>query len=151
MFTATFKKYMITVFIVSFALIFLGCQAPNPVSNIHIVKASRPGEPLPTGMWLMLDNGPHLTTIHNCYQGDELLINLEIKSEVETAVTFTKFSLYDKGAGTEETLGLSEDLIPVEPGGSNTWRAQLPYKDGEFELRIYLGNNVVASALINIS
>ena len=149
-----------------------GCQnsAPEdtPVKNINIGQNTIDKgdwknlfhDMLWDAEWINAQTGPYNTTIYTFSEGYQILIHIKLKSELETAVTFTKFTFYNKETGTEEIVdlvddytswGLVDDLGPLDPGADNLWGAQVPYEGGEYELRLYLEEEVVASAILEVS
>ncbi|MDD4230430.1 MAG: hypothetical protein PHY25_02465 [Dehalococcoidales bacterium] len=145
-------KYLaILLAITSLCMLLASCQSSNPVENIHIKKAPISNDPPSTGVFIRTSTGANPTSVHYYEQSDEIWILLELKTDLDSAVTFTKIAFFNKGTGTEDVAKPYEDLGPVEPGGSILWQVPLPDEDGEYELRIYWDNSVVASALISIS
>ena len=135
-----------------------GCQvlAPDVVEDIEIMKAS-PGEPPPTSGWAMRRTGPHPAEIQQVFKpGETMMLGLVIKDQLfKREVTFSRFTLFNKETGIEEELKVSPgDLESYETGGiyllgyPDPW--DVPGEDGEYELRLYLGDKVVASALFSV-
>jgi len=129
-----------------------GCQTPTPVKEIRLGKAVwLEGPQPPPGVWLSLPASPYNDAVLLVNKSEEIIIIIELEGEIKNPVTFTRFTFYNKETGTEEIIELSEDLGPLEPGESDRWETQVPYEDGEYELRVYLGKRIVAWALFNVS
>lgn len=78
-------------------------------------------------------------------------LGLVISRQLKTEVTFSKFTFFNKAAGTEGEVESPGDLGPFKPGSAHflgPW--EVPGEKGEYELRVYVGDEVVASALFNV-
>ena len=161
------------IFFVTILSIFVlpayGCQNSasenTPVRKINLGRVAwfekslighQTQDDLRYSSWVQNPSGPYNDTIYSFNKGEEIYIYIQLESELETAVTFTKFTFYNKKTYTEEIVDLTDDYIsddlgPFEPGRDNFWVAEVPYEDGEYELKIYLGERVVASALFDVS
>lgn len=103
-----------------------------------------------------MSTGPHPSRIQEVFDlGDKMFLGLVISEQIANEVKFSRFTFFNKGTGTEEEIIASpDDLGPFEPGRGfltgfqNPW--EVPDENGEYELRLYIGNEVVASALFNV-
>ena len=103
-----------------------------------------------------MPTGPHPSKIQEVFDPrDKMFLGLVISEQITNEVKFSRFTFFNKGTGTEEEIVASPgDLGPFEPGrGSltgfqNAW--EVPDENGEYELRLYLGDEVVASAHFNV-
>jgi len=135
-----------------------GCQqsAPSVVEVIAIFSAGS-GSPPPTGAWAYdrkID--PHPDQIQRVFNlGDRMYLGLRISERLETDITFSRYTLFNRDTGEEVEAGLPGDLGPFEPGRAtlagfqNPW--MLPADPGNYELRVYLDNTVIASARFEVS
>ena len=138
--------------LVAIVLPLAGCQYSTPVKNIKLVKASvMETEHPPTGVFLSFPSGPYNDTVKSFNKGEEILIYIELEGEIEAPVTFTKFAFYNKETGAEVIIELLDNLGPFEPGENHTWETQAPDEDSEYELRVYIGKRVAASALLDVN
>lgn len=100
--------------------------------------------------------GPHPAKIQGVFDaGDKMFLGLVISKQIKNEVKFSRFTFFNKETGTEEEVRASpDDLGPFEPGGKHLlafldpW--EVPNEDGKYELRVYIGDEVVASALFNV-
>lgn len=134
-----------------------GCSSQSDVVEvIHIFKAQSPSYPPPPGGWALMPTGPHPAAIQEVFDpGDKMNLGLVISSQIKTDVTFSRFTFFNKGTGTEAEVESSPgDLGPFGPGSKvhlaflDPW--DIPSEAGEYEIRVYLGDEVVASALFNV-
>ena len=123
------------------------------VEDINIMKASPPGYPPPPGGWALQLTGPQPPGIQEVFNpGDKMNLGLVISSTLKSEVTFSKFTFFNIGTGAGLEVETSPDALgPFKPGGKyllGPW--DIPGKDGEYELRVYRGDEVVALALFNV-
>jgi len=130
----------------------IGCSASNPVQTIIILPRPSVGG-IPTGGWAMNPStNPFPSKVQQVFQpGQELIIGLKINKQLKNNVTFSKVTLFNRETKNEVVV-LSSDLGPFEPGQA----FYLPYyvvpnEKGSYEVRIYLDQEVVASALFEVS
>ena len=136
----------------------VGCQqqAPDVIETIRIFKAGPPGSPPPTGGWALQASEPHPTEIQEVFNpGDRMYLGLAIGKRLVSEVTFSRFTFFNRVTGVEDKVyPAPDDFGPFEPGQTFLLAFQEPWKvpdeDGEYELRVYMGNDMVASALFNI-
>jgi hypothetical protein len=142
-----------SIFLALFLFTFvIGCSTPNPVQTIIILP--RPsGNAIPPGGWdLDPSTNPFPSKVQEVFQpGQELIIGLKINEKLKNNVTFSKVTLFNRET-MDEVEVLSSDLGPFEPGQA----PYLPYfavpnEKGSYEVRIYLDQEVVASALFEVS
>ncbi len=135
-----------------------GCQqqAPDVIETIYIFKAHPLYNPPPPGGWTFQTTGPHPARVQGLFDpGDKIFLGLVISERLKGDTSFSRFTFFNKGTGAEEEIRASPgDLGPFEPDGEylpglqNPW--EVPDKDGKYELRLYLSDEVVASALFNV-
>ena len=135
-----------------------GCQKSSHdlVQNIIIYNAQSPDYPPPPGGWTFQTSGSYPAQIQRLFDhGDKILLGLVISEDIEGEVTFSRVAFFNRSTNAEETITISgDDLGPFEPG----WRGLLgllepwpvPDEDGEYELRLYTGEALAASALFNV-
>ena len=133
--------------------LFIGCTAPNPVNGI-VVRKALPSHHPPGGSFVGLKN-PHPTEVQAVFQrGDKMVVLLSISKKLKSEVTFTRYTFFNKETGQEVDIGSPEDFAAWEPGQvdwinlGNPWA--VPEQSGEYEVRVYMNENVVASALFNV-
>lgn len=140
----------------------VGCkQEPWQETNdivevIRIFKAESPDYPPPPGGWISMSTGPHPSKIQEVFDpGDKMFLGLVISEQIMNEVKFSRFTFFNKDTGTEEEIVASpDDLGSFEPGRGfltgfqNPW--EVPDENGEYEVRVYLGDKVIASALFNV-
>lgn len=85
-----------------------------------------------------------------------MYLGLRISNEIETSVTFSRFTYFNNETGEEIEVGSPRDLMRAwEPGQvnllafNNPW--SVPNEPGEYEVRIYLYTRVIASARFEVS
>jgi len=155
------KKFTVLCAVVLMVLVLLapvGCQqsTPDVVEVISIFKAES-GAPPPTGAWAYdrkID--PHPDRIQRVFNlGDRMYLGLRISEQLETDITFSRYTFFNRDTGEEVEAGLPGDLGPFELGRAtlagfqNPW--MVPADPGNYELRVYLDNTVIASARFEVS
>ena len=131
-------------------------KTDDVIETIYIFKAESPDDPPPPGGWTFMSTGPHPAEIQKVFDpGDKMFLGLVINEQIKNEVNFSRFTFFNKGTGTEVEVAASpSDLGPFEPGGEylsgfqNPW--EVPGENGEYELRVYQGDEVVASAHFNV-
>ncbi|OGO22208.1 MAG: hypothetical protein A2144_05140 [Chloroflexi bacterium RBG_16_50_9] len=84
-----------------------------------------------------------------------MYLGLRISERLETDITFSRYTLFNRDTGEEVEAGLPSDLGPFKPGQTtlvgfkNPWI--LPADPGHYELRVYLDDKVVASARFEVA
>ena len=132
----------------------IGCKATDPVEIIQVFKTKSANPLPPTGGWGISDGpiNPYPEGIQQVFSiGDRLFIGLRISNEIKTNVIFSKFTYYNKVTSIEVEVGFPSDTMKVwEPGQvdllalNNPW--SIPSGTGDYQLRVYLDNKIVASA-----
>lgn len=137
----------------------VGCQQGTPdVVEVIAIFPAESGAPPPTGAWAYdrkID--PHPERIQRVFSlGDKMYLGLRISSKIEANVTFSRFTYFNKETGEEIEIGSPSDLMRAwEPGQvnllafNNPW--PVPEEPGEYQVRVYLDNNVIASANFEVS
>jgi len=94
---------------------------------------------------------PFPTNIQETFNpGQEMLIGIKLDKRFNSEITFSKVTLLHRET-SEEVEIISHDLGPFEPGQV----FYLPYysvpsKQGIYEVRVYLNQKVIASALFEV-
>ena len=149
------KQYQRIILASIFLMLFLftiGCSTPNPVKKIIILH--RPsGGAIPTFGWTVdPSTNPFPSNVQQVFQPkQELIIGIKIDKHLKDNVTFSKVTLFNRET-MNEVVVLSSDLGPFKPGQA----FYLPYyavpnEKGSYEIRIYLDQEVIASALFEVS
>ena len=129
---------------------------PPAVETIRVMKTS-PGEPPPPGGWAMTPSGAYPTDVQEVFQpGEKIMLGLSISDRsIGGEITFSGFTFFNRGTGAEQAIDVSPGSFgPWETGSTflvgyhDLW--DVPFEDGEYELRVYAGDKVVASALFNV-
>ncbi len=128
-----------------------GCAAWNPVKGIAVKKALSTGKP-PRGPFSEL-NDPNPDVIQAIFhQGEQLLVILSINKNIENTVTFSRYTYVNIATRLEtEIHSTKEPWYPGQVGIinlDNPW--DVPDKPGEYEMRVYLEDSVVASARFRV-
>jgi len=136
----------------------VGCQQSTPdIIDVITIFPAGSGSPPPTGVWAWdRKPDPHPDRIQRVFNlGDRMYLGLRISERLETDITFSRYTLFNRDTGEEIEAGLPSDLGPFEPGQitlsafQNPW--MVPADPDNYELRIYLDDKVVASARFEIS
>jgi len=154
------KKLVVlcTLFVTIFlSTMTVGCQQKTTdiIQNITIFRWEF-GDFVPPGGWTFHITGSHPTEVQELFDpGDKMNLGLVINRQVKDDITFSKFTFFNKETGTEEEVRAApKDYGTFEPSGEyylgykSPW--EVPDEDGKYELRLYIGDEVVASALFNV-
>jgi len=156
------KKIFILCTIVLLSLLLLtpvGCQQSTPdVIKVIAIFPAESGAPVPTSGWAMpgAQANPHPDRVQRVFSpGDKMFLGLSISSKVKANVTFSRFAYFNQDTGEEMAVGTPSDLMKAwEPGQvdllafNNPWA--VPEQPGEYEVRIYMKESIVASAIIRV-
>lgn len=133
--------------------LLIGCTAPNPVNGI-VVRKALPNHQPPRGSFYGLKN-PHPAEVQAVFQHvDKMVVVLSISEKLKSEVTFTRYTFFNKEIGQEVDVGSPEDFAAWEPGQigliniDNPWA--VPEQPGEYEVRIYMKESIVASAIFRV-
>ncbi len=125
----------------------------DPIDSIGVSRA-RPGDPPSLGQ--IEPKTPHPDFVQEVLSpGDKIYLGLVINDENKEAITFSKYTFYEKATGRELVLETTDDLGPFQPGQitliafDHPW--PVPEQPGIYEVRIYMGNDIVASALFLVT
>jgi S1-C subfamily serine protease len=153
---------LIVVFtVILMALVTLapvGCQQSTPdIIEVIAIFPAESGSPPPTGAWAYdRKSDPHPDRIQRVFNlGDRMFLGLRISEHLEADITFSEYTFFNRDTAKEIEVGLPGALGPFEPGRvilagfENPW--MVPADPGNYELRIYLDNKVVASARFEVS
>ena len=84
-----------------------------------------------------------------------MYLGLRISSKIKANVKFSKFTYFNKETGEEIGIGSPSDLMRAWELGqvdllafNNPW--PVPEEPGDYQVRIYLDNTVVASAMFEV-
>ena len=156
------KKPIVLCAMVLTALLLIisvvGCQQSTlDVVEVISIFPAESGAPPPTGVWAYdrkID--PHPDRIQRVFNlGDRMYLGLRISEQLETDITFSRYTFFNRDTGEEVEAGLPGDLGPFEPGRAtlagfqNPWI--LPADPGNYELRVYLDTTVIVSARFEVS
>jgi hypothetical protein len=155
-----FKKLIIiTGLLLSITLALFdmtGCSREHvPVYYIKVFKASQDIPPsFAAGIWEE-PSMPHPELIQTVLSpGDKIYLGLVINRENKKNITFSRYIFFNKRTGQEIEVGNPDDLGPFEPGQilivshPDFWT--VPEQLDIYELRVYMGNDIVASALFEV-
>ena len=124
----------------------------DPIDSIGVSKV-RPGV-LPS-FGPIASKTPHPDFVQEVLSpGDKIYLGLVINEENKEAITFSKYTFYEKRTGRELVLETPDDLGPFQPGQitlvafDHPWT--VPEQPDIYEVRIYVDNDVVASALFEV-
>ncbi len=85
---------------------------------------------------------------------EKMALGLSINQQLDQNITFSKYTFFNRKSGEETEIGVQDDLGPFEPGQViliawiNPW--PVPDEPGNYELRVYMGNEMVASAVFEV-
>lgn len=156
---AHYKKIILAISLIlaiSFAAIVPACSiGPGPVHHIRVFKAMPKMPPWFSDILFLDPPEPHPDFMQGPFSpGDKMNLGLVISKENKEDITFSKYTFTNKRTGYEVEVGRPEDLGPFEPGQVrfiayiNPWL--VPEQPDIYELRIYVGNDVVASVLFEV-
>lgn len=150
------KQYVVRVLVAItflFSLLIGGCsKTPEPIDYIEIFK-ERQTVPPSFGLGAPID--PFPDGIQETFSKDDrMFIGLVISEENKNNITFDKFTYYNRN--TEQEIEISEvgDSRTFKPGQitlvafDNPW--SVPEQPGTYEFRVYLDNEIVASAVFKV-
>ena len=132
------------------------CLSTETVETIR-VRIAEPDESPPPGVWLGGDTGPYPEDVQEVFKpGQKMMLGLILGEQLpEGEITFSGFAFYNKGTGVEEEVPVSPDVLgPWEQGGRiiinypEIW--EVPSEEGEYELRVYVDDDVIAAAPFNV-
>jgi len=154
--------YILTILILLLVIIVVFKQLSSDiVQTIHIFKAQsqniNPPPPPPPGGWTFKTTGPHPSEIQGKFdRDDKMYLGLVFNKSSDEEINLSRVIFFDNKDGSEEKVEVSpSDLGPFDPGGKylvgfeNPW--DVPKQPGEYELRIYLEDNLIASALFQVN
>jgi len=131
-------------------------ETSDIIETIRIFKVQTPDNPPPPGGWTFQTTGPRPDEIQEVFvQGDKLSLGMVISEQLKDDISFSGYAFFNRETGIEEAVTVSpDDLGPFEPDGEYYLGYKIPWEipdeNGEYELRVYLDTEVVASALFNI-
>jgi hypothetical protein len=144
----------IALFILSTALV-ISCAPRSPVDAIYIFKA-RINQHVPSGEFSGAVNpNPHPEGIQKTFsQGESLFLILSMRDDLKENVIFSQYTFYNKETKIEVDTGSPEDFETWEAGQTNLVAFNKPWpvpdQPGIYELRVYLGKRIVASAVFQV-
>ncbi len=131
-----------------------GCSH-NIIETINIFIA-QPGVPVPTGGWAFTRSGPHPSEIQGVFQsGDKQFMGLAFAEGAGDEIYLSRITFYNVDTGIEKEavvvtadLGTYQGGVKYLIGHENPWI--IPVENGEYKLRVYVGDDVVASAIFAV-
>lgn len=152
--------FAILILLVIIAVVFKQLSS-DIVQTIHIFKAQSQNiqniNPPPPGGWTFETTGPHPSKIQGKFdRDDKMYLGLVFNKSSDEEINLSRVVFFDKKSGSEEKIEVSPSALgPFYPGGKylvgfeNPW--DVPKQSGEYELRIYLEDNFIASALFQVN
>jgi hypothetical protein len=149
-------KKLITI-VVLISLFFTGCQ-PDEIDVVEVITIlkSEPGTPVPTGGWALVPSNPHPDNVQYVFgPGEEMYLGLRISDRIDKEVTFSRYAFLNEDTGEAVQAGSTDDLGPFQPGQKllvaydSPW--PVPAVPGTYQLKVYLDDTVVASAIFEVS
>jgi hypothetical protein len=127
-----------------------GC-GHDVIEAISVFRA-QPDAPVPTGGWALTQRGPHPSEVQGVFQPeDKQFLGLAFAEDSGDNIYLSRITFYNKATGAEEEAAvMPADLGPYRAGNTyligyeDPWG--VPGEAGEYRLRIYVGDDVVASA-----
>jgi hypothetical protein len=151
-----FYKFMsaaLTIGLIS--ILVSGCNtSPSTVDRIELYQVYDPQAVPPGGSLADPQKNPMPATVWDFPVGEKLYVGVRINKSLKKDVTFTKFTILNPATSAEYEVGLPEELGPYEPGQiillnyGDPWT--LPSEKGLYQFRIYLGERIVAIALVSV-
>lgn len=130
-------------------------QTTHPVELIHLFKAQNESFFPGSGGWGTNPTDPYPSRVQiTFFFSDRLFFSLRTSHHIKDAISFTKYTYYNTTSEIETQVGSSSDLGPFDPGGAylvafeNPW--PVPEEPGIYQLRVYVGEKVVAWALFSV-
>ena len=139
-------------------LIFCSSCKAESITVIRILKVQSEGTPVETSLIWLSKTGPHPTAMQQSFNlGDELMLGFIIDPDTKS-ITFTKYTYLNTTTQTETTIiSDTEELGPFKSVGGDVVSVHkvgpwsVPFQQGSYELRIYVGQKVIASALFEVN
>ncbi len=131
---------------------------PNIIEVTKIFKATSDLQPPPAGDWALgsTEHDAHPPGIQQVFsQNDRMFLGIKINPQFTSTVRFSKFTYFHRESGLENQITYTPgDTGPFEPGQvvllSFTNPFTVPNNTGTYEVRIYDGIKVVASAAFQV-
>jgi hypothetical protein len=150
------KRYVVRVLV---AIIFLysllvdGClKIPEPIDYIEIFKER---QTVPPSFGLGAPINPHPEGIQETFSKDDrMFIGLVISEENKNNVTFNRYTFYNRETEQEKEIPKNDGSRLFKPGQitlvafDDPWL--VPEQPGIYEFRVYLDNEIVASAVFKV-
>ena len=151
----TFLFICVILAIIPVAIVPACSTEPDPVYYIRVYEAMPRIPPWFIHDFFLDPPDPHPDSVQGPFSpGDRVNLLLVISKEIKETVTFTRYAFANKRTGREVEVGEPEELGPFEPGQirvisfNNPWL--VPEQPDIYELRIYLDDDVVASAVFEV-
>jgi len=149
-------QYAVRVLVTTTFLLLLmsgGCsKTPEPIDYIEIFK-ERQTVPPSFGLGAPID--PFPDGIQETFSKDDrMFLGLVISEENKNNVTFDKYTFYNRNTEQEIEITDVDDLRVFKPDQitlvafNNPW--SVPKEPGTYEIRVYLDNKIVASAVFKV-
>jgi hypothetical protein len=149
-------KRLVSVLAVLTALVvpLFGCGKPYPIERILLFKDTA-GIP-PTGPFNIGPPDPFAAQVQLTVRpGDRIFAIIRVSRKTKGDVTISRYTFFNTRTSQEhEIAALPVDLGPFHAGDirpvalDHAW--PVPERSGAYEFRIYLGDEVVASALFEV-
>jgi hypothetical protein len=135
-------------------ILYLHWQTTHTVERIFLFKWQQPQPP--TGaIYATAPTNPYTNQVElTVYMNDRLFFFLRTSHHIKNSITFTKFTYYNTTLKAETQMGSTSDLGPYFPDElylvafNDPW--PVPETPGVYQLRVYVGNKVVAWALFEV-
>ena len=126
------------------------------IEVISIFEYEFPDYPPPPGGWTFQTTGPHPSEIQGVFAlGDKMFLGVVISEKTRNEVKLSKISVFNKETGIEKEIAIpTSELGPFEPDGKyliglqNPW--EVPRATGKYEVRLYIDNEIIASAIFMV-
>ncbi|OGN87225.1 MAG: hypothetical protein A2158_02520 [Chloroflexi bacterium RBG_13_46_14] len=135
-------------------LAYTGCSTQTSVLIDRITVMKEPLDHLlPTGQFGTMPEKPvpQSTVVGSPYHpGDRIFIILAVSKNLKDEITLSRFTFYNQETKEEIDLPIPEGLEPFKPGQisdvafNDSWT--VPDEPGNYELRVYAGEQKVISA-----
>lgn len=125
---------------------------------VRVIKVFKVKQPFPpSGEWVRVDSpNPNPTSVQEVFsQNDSMYVGVRINPEYTSNVMFSKFTFFNQATGQEKEIGFPLESWPFKPGQivhlglTKPWG--VPKEIGTYEIRIYQGEKVAASAVFQVA
>ena len=145
------------VSLLAVAVVPLGGCSRTPVTYIQVFKTtSGTAAGVPPGTWAEgVPVRPRRTEVQAVFMpGDRIYLGIKIDPRLSGNVTFSRYTFFNTAARQERPVEDAKELGPFEPGQvllvGLPWGWPVPSAAGRYEIRIYVGEKVIASAAFDV-